>query len=380
MANPRGIEFRVPTRVCIEPGCVGRLPRVAQDLGARSVLFVTDGGLAELEPTRAALEALRHAGLEVGLFTEVETNPRTTTAERIAERAAQHQLVIGFGGGSVLDAAKAAAMLASNQGGALDFVGKNRFTAPPLPFIAVPTTCGTGSEVTWVSVLTDRDSATKVSIKGDGMFPDVALVDADLVAGLPRQLVAQTGLDALTHALEATTGRRRNPATDAMAEASIELTFRYLGRAVADIASDAAAREGVVRAATLAGMAFSNADVGGVHCLSETLGGLGDVPHGLANAILLEPVLRYHLRHVEARLIELGPRIDPEVMGFTGVSILARIGALVVELGIPAFSSLGFTPDDYPRIAAGAVANGSNDSNPQPMGEADYLQILQGLR
>ena len=134
-----------------------------------------------------------------------------------------------------------------------------------------------------------------------------------------------------------------------------------------------------MRASTLAGMAFGNADVAGVHCLSETLGGLRDVPHGLANAILLEPVLRYHLPHIEDRLAELGPVIDPGARRHTGSSVLARIRDLVAALPIPAFSSLGFEPDDFLQIAVGAVANGSNESNPQPMGEADYLEILRGL-
>jgi len=128
------------------------------------------------------------------VFDDVPVNPRTTTAEQVAGRAAGHGVVIGFGGGSVLDAAKAGAMLATNEGRALDFVGKNKFGSTPLPFIAVPTTCGTGSEVTWVSVLTDLEASSKISIKGDGMFPDVALVDADLVTGLlARQQIRRHG-------------------------------------------------------------------------------------------------------------------------------------------------------------------------------------------
>ena len=141
------------------------------------------------------------------------------------------------------DAAKAAAMLLPNGGSCRDYEGKNRFTRAPLPFVAIPTTCGTGSEVTWVAVITDPDRSWKMSLKGDGMFPDWALVDADLIATLPASLVAWTGLDALTHALEATTCRAANPASDALAEKAISLLLRYLRRAVADVAGDAEARE-----------------------------------------------------------------------------------------------------------------------------------------
>ena len=243
------VEFRVPTRVCIEPGCVSHLAATVHRLSASRVVFVTDAGLRDTSMVVEALASLRAAGIEVELVDDVESNPRTTTAERVALVAREAEAVIGFGGGSVMDAAKGAAMLATNPGRATDYVGANRFDVAPLPFVAVPTTCGTGSEVTWVSVLTDVERATKVSIKGDGMFPDVALVDADLLRGLPSRLVAETGLDALTHALEATTGKRRNPAVDALAEASIALILRFLERAVSDVAGDREARAGLARAA-----------------------------------------------------------------------------------------------------------------------------------
>ena len=374
------VEFRVPTRVVIEPGCVQSLAAVVHRLPAKRVVFVTDAGLCEESIVVSALESLRAAGITVDLVADIETNPRTTTAERVALVARGAEAIVGFGGGSVMDAAKGAAMLATNPGRALDYVGANRFDHDPLPFIAVPTTCGTGSEVTWVSVLTDLDRSSKVSLKGDGMFPDVALVDSDLLMGLPARLIAETGLDALTHALEATTGRRHNPAVDALAEASIDLTFRFLARAVADAAGDAESREGVARAATLAGMAFGNSDVAGVHCLSETLGGLYDISHGLANAVLLVPVMRYHEPKIADRLASLGRRVAAANPAYHPDRFLDAVSSLVESLGIPGFSSFDIAESDDVKIAAGAVANGSNDSNPQPMAEQDYLTILKSIR
>lgn len=374
------VEFRVPTRVCIEPGCVRYLAGVIHRLNADRVTFVTDAGLRETPIVVAALEGLQSAGIAAEVIADVETNPRTSTAERIAAMARDTQAIIGFGGGSVMDAAKGAAMLATNPGGALDYVGANLFEHDPLPFVAVPTTCGTGSEVTWVSVLTDVERSVKVSLKGDGMFPDVALVDAELLSGLPAHLIAETGLDALTHALEATTGTRHNPATDALAEASIDLTFRFLQRAVEDPAGDAEVRQGLARAATLAGMAFGNSDVAGVHCLSETLGGFYDISHGLANAVLLVPVMRYHEAHIGERLGELGRRLSLVDSRYHPDRFLDAITGLVEAVGIPGFEAFGIPEADDVRIAAGAVANGSNGSNPQEMGEADYLAILASLR
>ena len=380
------IGYRMPTRVHIAPGSRARLPEVAASLGLERVVLVVDPGLQATPWPEEIQQTLSDAGVGVETFDQVEPNPRTTTAARIAEelRAAGADGVVALGGGSVLDAAKAAAMLATNDGTPEDYEGPNRYSNPPLPLIAIPTTCGTGSEVTWVSVLSHPPTRRKISVKGETMFPDQALVDADLIATLPGDLIAWTGLDALTHALEATTCTLANPVSDALAEKAVVLLFEYLERAVADVENDTQAREAVMRASTTAGLAFGNADVAGVHCLSEAIGGLFDVPHGLANAILLSPVLRYHRPHVEHRLAELEalvyPAGDPRVpAAWRAGSFLDRIDGLTDRLDTPPFSSFEVPTSDYPAVAEQAVRNGSNGSNPQPMAEEDYLTILRGL-
>ncbi len=381
------IGYRMPTRVHIAPGCRARLPDVAAALELERVVVVIDPGLQATPWPEEIRQNLSDAGVGGEVFDRVEPNPRTTTATRIAEemRAAGAGGVVALGGGSVLDAAKAAAMLAANPGSPEAYEGPNRYPNPPLPMIAIPTTCGTGSEVTWVSVLSHQPTRRKISVKGESMFPDQALVDADLIATLPSDLVAWTGLDALTHALEATTCTAANPVSDALAEKAIVLLFDYLERAVADVENDAEAREAVMRASTTAGLAFGNADVAGVHCLSESIGGLYDVPHGLANAILLSPVLRYHRPHVERRLAEIEALVDPTgdprvPAAWRAGSFLDRLDGLTGRLDTPPFSSFDIPADDHATIAELAVRNGSNGSNPQPMAEASYLEILGGLR
>lgn len=370
--------FRTPTRVHIEDGCRHRLPEIVAALGGQRVLLVTDPGLMRTGLVAPIAGMMAAAGSRVETFDEVESNPRVATTQRIAARARDVDVIVGLGGGSVLDAAKAAAMLATNEGEIVDYIGANRFKNNPLPFIAVPTTCGTGSEVTWVAVITDEARSTKISIKGDKMFPDAALVDSELIRDLPKELIATTGMDALTHAIEATTGRPRNPVSDAMAEKAIELLLTMLPRAVRDARSDHLARQAVMRASTIAGLAFGNTDVGGVHCLSETLGGLHDVAHGLANAILLAPVMRYHLPAARERLETLSVLAGcavPDAEAF-----LHHIEALGTELGIPTFSSLNIDRATWPEIARRSTENGSNASNPQPMAAEDYLRILETLR
>jgi alcohol dehydrogenase class IV len=370
--------FRVPTRLLMAPGCLEQLPEIVAGYAPERVLMVTDPGIEETGCPERVWRALAERQIEAITFDDVEPNPRASTVDRLAAwgREERVSLVVGIGGGSVLDAAKAAAMLIPNGGSAADYEGRDRYGKTPLPFLAVPTTCGTGSEVTWVSVLTVEERQAKISVKGESMFPAWALVDAELIRTLPARQVAWTGADALTHALEATTCRLANPISDALAEAAVALLFRYLRRAAADVAGDAEAREAVMRASTLAGLAFGNADVAAVHCLSETLGGRWDLPHGLANAVLLLPVLRYNLPACAERLARLAPALGVSD-GAEGV--LRAIEELLRDLEIPAFSELGIAPADYPWIAERAAQNGSNPSNCREMGPAEYRELLSSL-
>ena len=402
--------WRLPTRVLVQPGAIGALlPQVAASLGTR-VALVTDPGLEATPWPQRVEAALRGAGLSVPLrFAKVEANPRAATVDALAAdvRDSRADLVVALGGGSAIDAAKAAAMLATNAGPCTSFEGKNKFSTKPLPLLAVPTTCGTGSEVTWVSVVTHEAQQRKMSIKGDLVFPAAAVVDAHVLRTLPHELVAYTGVDALTHAVEATLCREgvRNPISCTLAEDATALLFAHL-RAAADGArreSDEAeaARDGVLRASTLAGMAFGNADVGAVHCLSESIGGVWDVPHGHGNAVFLAATLRHHLAaedsarggaHVRARLARLAARCAadaPAAMAraddrhkqsgaaATAEWFLSALDALVRDLRIPPFSALRLPRAEHARIAALAVANGSNGSNPRELRADDYLQIME---
>ncbi len=354
------------------PGAISRLSEIVATYTPERVLLVTDPGIEQTGWPERIWQALADREIEVLSFDDVEPNPRVSTVDRLADwgREENVSLVVGMGGGSVLDAAKAAAMAIPNSGSVAGYEGRNRYEKDPLPFIAVPTTCGTGSEVTWVSVLTHEERQAKISVKGESMFPSWAVVDSELLRTLPARLVAWTGADALTHAIEATTCRVANPVSDALAATAISLLFRYLRRAAADIANDAEAREAVMRASTLAGLAFGNADVAAVHCLSETLGGRYDVPHGLANAVLLAPVTRYNLHACKAKLATLGESAE---------AVLQAIEDLVRDLEIPGFRTLGIPEEDYPWIAERATQNGSNPSNPREMGTAEYLELLASL-
>ena len=377
--------FRAPTRLVMAPGALARLPEIVAgyfaDRPPERVLLVTDPGVEETGIPEHVWQALAEIDVEAITFDDVEPNPRATTVDRLAAWAKEEgaALVIGLGGGSVLDAAKAAAMVMANgYAPVAGYEGRDRYSEKPLPFIAIPTTCGTGSEVTWVSVLTVEERHAKISVKGETMFPDWAIVDADLLRTLPGRLVAWTGADALTHAVEAVTCKVANPVSDALATTAVSLLLRYLRRAAAHVDEDAEAREAVMRASTLAGLAFGNADVGAVHCLSETLGGRFDLPHGLANAVLLAPVVRYNSSSCIDRLAVLETALPPG-SGAGAEGVLRAIEELVRDLGIPRFRDLGIPAEAHPWIAERAAQNGSNPSNPREMGPAEYLELLGSL-
>ncbi len=380
--------FRAPTRLVMAPGALAQLPEIVagyfSDQPPGRVVLVTDPGIEETGIPEHVWQALAEIDVEAITFDDVEPNPRAATVDRLAAWSKEEgaSLVIGLGGGSVLDAAKAAAMVMANGDAPVaGYEGRDRYAEKPLPFIAIPTTCGTGSEVTWVSVLTVEERHAKISVKGETMFPDWAIVDADLLRTLPGRLVAWTGADALTHAVEAVLCTVANPVSDALATAAVALLLRYLRRAAARIDKDAEAREAVMRASTLAGLAFGNADVGAVHCLSETLGGRFDLPHGLANAVLLAPVVRSHLPACAERLATLEAALPPGSgnRGQGAEGVLQEIDELVRDLGIPRFRDLGIPAEAHPWIAERAAQNGSNPSNPRAMGPAEYLELLASL-
>lgn len=364
--------FRIPVDVFLGPGCLSGLPDYLAKKGHARILVISDPSVSQTGWFTSVAQQLPPHDLIV----DVEPNPRVATVDRIAAHAKSSgvEVVLGIGGGSVIDAGKAVAMLLANDGSIMDFVGKNRFMNPARPFIAVPTTCGTGSEVTWVSVLSEPESGTKWSVKGDKMFPLAAFVDADVLATLPPSLIASTGMDAMTHAIEAFIARQANPASDALALQAIRLLVQFLGPCVRQ-PERPEYRARVMHASTLAGMAFGNADVGAVHCLSEGIGGMLDHPHGLLNTLLLVPVLRYQLPDIRERL--------KEISAFLGApmpeTLLERLDAMIGGFPLGTWHDLGISPDHFGDIARRAEDNGSNASNRRDMRAVDYHRILENL-
>ncbi|MDP9354134.1 MAG: iron-containing alcohol dehydrogenase, partial [Chloroflexota bacterium] len=289
--------------------------------------------------------------------------------------------VVGIGGGSPLDAAKAVAVLLANGGTVQEWESPKLLAHPALPIIAVPTTAGTGSEVTRSAVITDTARRFKLTVKGPSTFPQVALVDPDLTRSVPPHVRAATGMDVLTHAVEAYTCRRANPVSDALALHATRLVARHLVRTM-QAPEDDAARAGMMTASLIAGMAFGHADVAAVHCLAEAVGGRYDTPHGVANAVFLPHVFAYNAPAAPGRHADLaralGAATDSVPASEAAGAGADALAALAREVGIPRLAELpGFDPADFPVIAEASVRNGSNPSNAREMDEAAYVEILE---
>jgi alcohol dehydrogenase len=372
------IRFQAPTRIYFGSGMISRLKEIIEEFSKDPGLFlVTDRGIIDSGITDKVLEQC--PGIQV--FDGIEQNPKHPTVDRAGEivRKLKPDLIIGLGGGSALDAAKAVALLATNPGCIEDYEGRGKYKSPPLPVLAIPTTCGTASEVTWVSVITHTERKFKMSIKGPLMFPAVALVDPDLLLTLPPPLIASTGMDALTHAIEAYTVKPATFMTDIFARESLKLIFQSLERAYTDIKKDDEARETIMLGSMIAGMAFGNSDVGAVHCIAEAVGSLYDTPHGVANSVFLPYVMEFNLPAAKNRYAEIAriAGIQEKENVAAAQKLIRKIKDLSRSLSIPSFRDLGVEKDKFAEIAEKSFRNNSNPSNPREAGVADYMGILE---
>ncbi len=370
--------FHMPARIYFGSGEIDNLKLIIDEyLKARNPVLVTDKGIVRSGLLSNVLA--QFPGIKI--FDEIEANPKSDTINKIARQIRQLKpdLVIGFGGGSPLDAGKALALLGTNHGSIEEYEGKEKYKNDPLPFLAIPTTCGTGSEVTWVSVITDVNRKFKMSIKGPEMYPAVSIVDPDLIKTLPPDIIASTGLDALTHAVEAYLSKPATLITDNHAVNAVRLILGAIEGAYNDIKNHHTHRENLMFGSTIAGFAFGNSDVTAVHCISESIGALYDIPHGVANSIFLPHVLSYNMPACFVKMAILARQTGiKQTDDYSAArSFIQGIQDLSRRLGIPLFKDLKIGKDQFERISKMSFENNSTPSNPRKLGQEDYLKILE---
>ncbi len=369
-------SFQLPTRIEYGMGVFSSLATETSRLGARKAVIITDKGLREVLSDEAMVRPLERAGIKVAVFDEVEPNPKDKDVEKGAALVREFgaEALVALGGGSPIDCAKAISVLVSHGGNRIKlYEGKSKVTRPSLPWIAVPTTAGTGSEVTFSSVITDSENKYKMSVRSPLMAAEVALVDPELTYTVPPKTTAATGVDALTHAIEAYTVICSEPISDALALHAVGLIAGSLRDAVRD-GRNAKARQDMMLGSLLAGLAFSHSDVGSVHCMAESLGGVYDLPHGVCNAILLPYVMEYNMAYCRDKYAAVAQAMGA---GDTAGAAVEAVKTLCRDVGLPELSSLGIDPSDLAMLSEMSERNLSTVSNPRPMGKDDYLELFR---
>ena len=361
-----------PTKIVFEEGVLEKIGVEARKLGDKALLVTGRTFAKKYGYIDKICSLLKDQGLECAVFSEVEPNPSYETVEKGAKIAREEKvdLVIGFGGGSAMDAAKAIAVLAVKEGSAKDYIYPKIIEEEVLPIIAVPTTCGTGSEVTKYSVLTDRSSKRKTVMVGPGIIPKVALLDPSILEHLPPDLTAYTAFDAFSHAVEAYWSKRSQPISDVLAVESIALIVENLVKAYE---GDYAAKEKLFLASMLAGLAINAAGTTLIHALGYPLTVYYDLHHGLANGLLLPAAIEFNRDAVPVKLDYLARRL-----GFSSVEDFVRkVEELLAKTGVKKLRDYGITENKIAFLAEEAITYSRNlANNPKEVSLEDARQIF----
>jgi alcohol dehydrogenase class IV len=377
--------FNTTKSIICEPGSIKRLGTLVRAQIGKSVLLVTDAGLIKAGLLGAATDSLTQAGVSYRVFDGVVADPPVAVVEAaLAEaRAANIDGVIGFGGGSSMDVAKLVALLIGGGEKLEDVYGVGQAKGQRLPLIQIPTTAGTGSEVTPISIITVGETEKK-GVVAPQLLPDIALLDAELTLGLPAPVTAATGIDAMVHAIESytSTSANNNPVSRALAREALRLLGANIETAVKE-GSNVQARSGMLLGAMLAGQAFANSPVAAVHALAYPIGGIFHVPHGLSNALVLPHVMRFNASVCADAYATLAPDVFPDLASVQRElrveEFINRLEALSADLGLEqTLREVGIGQSDLSAMAVDAMKQSRLlVNNPREVSEADALAIYK---
>jgi len=386
---PEFYQFHHPTKVIYGEGLVSDFSHEVEELNAKRYFVVSDQVLNNLGLVQDVTEGLTQAGFAVtGEFLDVPQDASIETVENISRQAAESgaEGLIAVGGGSVIDAAKAANFVFSEGGDLIeDYSGASTLSRPLKPFIAIPTTAGTGSECTLAALVYDVENKTKLSFSDKFLLPDLAVLDPVMTRSLPPGLTASTGMDALTHAVESYVGVDTSPHSEALAVSAIELIFNSLVR-VTENGDDLEARGTMLIAANMAGISFSHSMVGCVHSRSHATGGIARVPHGVANAILLPHGMEYNFEVSKEKYARLAPVMGEDVSGLSvdeagrkAIKAVRNLGRRLNALdAIPLrLKDAGVSEESLALIAEAAVEDGTTVYNPREVAADEILVHLK---
>ena len=375
--------FFIPAVNIMGNGCLDEAMTAIRNYGFRKALIVTDAGLAKAGVATLIAEKLALQDIDSVIFDGAKPNPSIANVEAGLKVLKEHQcdFIVSLGGGSPHDCAKGIALCATNGGHIRDYEGVDRSAKPQLPLVSINTTAGTASEMTRFCIITDEERHVKMAIVDRNVTPLLSVNDPELMVAMPKGLTAATGMDALTHAIEAYVSTAANPITDACAIKAMELISQNLRQAVSD-GKNLTARENMAYAQFLAGMAFNNASLGFVHAMAHQLGGFYDLPHGVCNAVLLPHVQTFNASVCAARLTDVAHALGADVRGLSpeegAQAAIAAIRTLAKDVEIPAgLRDLGAKLDDIPILATNALKDACGFPTPR---KADQGQIEEIFR
>ncbi len=381
--STKSFDFILPTKIRFGFGISKEIGKEINAMGKSNVMIITDKGLIKAGIVDRIKDCLKESNLDkITIFDEIEPNPRDTSVQNAYEAAKEcgADVLVAVGGGSSMDTAKGAGTLLTNGGGTIqDFEGLDKVSNRIMPLIAIPTTVGTGSEVTFWSVITDTKRHFKMSVGSPLIAPEIALVDPELVETLPPSIIASTGMDALTHAIEGYTCTLSEPITDACGIYAIEMIAKNIRAAV--YTDDKDAKANMLLGSLMAGICFGNSDIAGVHSMAEALGGLYDTPHGIANAILLPFVMEYsYVADIEkySKIAEaMGENVQFASKREAAYCSVKAVKDLNADLNIPTLKDVGTKEADLQELAERSAINVSAESNPRKAGVEEFLEIFK---
>ncbi len=375
--------YFLPTRNLFGEGSVAEAGQLMKSLNGKKCLIVTDKFLGSCGIADRVKEIFVNAGLEVAVFDGAEPNPTDKNVEAGVKVFNENKCdsIVSLGGGSSHDCAKGIGLVAANGGEIYDYEGIDKSSNPMVPLMAINTTAGTASEITRFCIITDTRRKVKMAIVDWRVTPQIAINDPELMKGMPPALTAATGMDALTHAIEAYVSTAANPLTDAAALMAIKMIQQYLPKAVAN-GDYMQARDKMAYGQYLAGIAFNNASLGYVHAMAHQLGGFYNLPHGVCNAILLPYVERFNLIGNLNRFRDIAEAMGENIEGLStheaALKAIASIRTLSMEVGIPAtLKELGVKPEDFEIMAENAKKDVCQLTNPRKATKEQVIEIYR---
>lgn len=373
-------SFSIPQNITVGAGCISKLPDIVRQSESNNVLIISGNHLNKMGVVAKVKDLLENAGIKAHAFTDVEANPSVETVDKAAAyyKECGSTSIVALGGGSPMDVAKAVGVVATYGGSIIEYEGGGKVKGPIVPLIAIPTTAGTGSEVTAFSVITDHKRNYKLTVFSYELLPRYALLDPELIMSLPANVAAASGVDALVHAIESYISLAATPFSDAMAEKAMELIGGSIRTFVANRKDISAAQE-MLTGSMFAGIAFSYARLGNVHAMAHPLSGYFNIAHGVANAILLPTVLKFNALADKGKYEKIYCYVkkeDTEPYEFMPEMLVREIRTLIHNLDIPkSLSEAGVTEDKIEVMAQDAMKSGNIAVNPRQTEISDIIAL-----